>query len=63
MKQTKNPLMVVAVIAAILLSSLTAFALPPSGGGGAECPDRCVTNANVCCMTPGGSVYYGSLQP
>lgn len=61
MKQNKKPLFIAAAIVAILLTSLTTFALPPSGGGGTECPDRCKTSDPTCCVTPGGSHYYGTL--
>ena len=48
-------------LVALILSSISTFALPP-GGGETECPDKCVTNEHSCCYTSGGSLYYGSIK-
>ncbi len=56
----KKTIIACSLLMAIVCSCLTTFALPPSGGG-TECPDRCKTNDQICCMTSGGSSYMGAL--
>ena len=57
----KKTLVYFSLVAALITTSISVFALPPSGGG-TECPDRCKTDDNICCATPGGSHYMGSLK-
>ena len=40
---------------------VNAFALPPSGGGGTECPDRCNNDDVNCCTDPQGKLHCGRL--
>lgn len=56
----KKPIIAFSLLMAIVCACLTTFAAvaPPS----AECPDKCKTAEPVCCTTPGGSTYFGTLS-